>query len=129
MPKLTSLEDLHKLRAELHDEIVQRYDVGTTLVVGMGTCGIAAGARETLRALSDELTRCGIEAHLTTGGCIGQCAYEPLVTVHRADASPVTYGHVTADKVPQLVEKHLVQGRVIQEWVMATSQEEATDDD
>lgn len=121
MPKLTSLEDLHKLRAELRDEITQRYDVGTTLVVGMGTCGIAAGARETLRALSDELARCGIEAHLTTAGCIGRCAYEPLVTVHRADAPPVTYGNITADKVPELVEKHLVQGQVIQEWVMPAS--------
>jgi NADP-reducing hydrogenase subunit HndB len=121
MPKLTSLQDLRKLRAELHDEIVQRYDVGTTLVVGMGTCGIAAGARETLRALSDELARYGIDAHLTTGGCISKCAHEPLVTVHRADAPPVMYGNVTADKVPELVEKHLVQGQVIQEWVVATS--------
>jgi len=60
-------------------------------------------------------------AHLTITGCIGQCAYEPLVTVHRADAPPVMYGHVTADKVPELVEKHLVQGQVIQEWVVETS--------
>jgi len=121
MPRVTSLEDLHKLRAELRDEIVQRYDVGTTIVVGMGTCGIAAGARETLWALSDEVARRGIRTHLTTGGCIGQCAYEPLVTVHRADAPPVMYGNVTADKVPELVEKHLVNGQVIQEWVVAAS--------
>jgi NADP-reducing hydrogenase subunit HndB len=121
MPKITSLQDLHKLRAELRDEIVQRYDVGTTLVVGMGTCGIAAGARETLRALSDELARCGIDAHLTIGGCIGKCDYEPLLTVHRADAPPVMYGNVTADKVTELVEKHLVNGQVIQEWVVAAS--------
>jgi (2Fe-2S) ferredoxin len=121
MPRITSLQDLHKLRAELRHEVAQRYDVGTTLVVGMGTCGIAAGARETLRALSDELARCGIEAHLTITGCIGQCAYEPLVTIHQADASPVMYGHVTADKVPELVDKHLVQGQVIQEWVVAMS--------
>jgi NADP-reducing hydrogenase subunit HndB len=121
MPRITSLQDLHKLRAELRDEIVQRYDVGTTLVVGMGTCGIAAGARETLRAFSDELARRGIEANLTITGCIGQCAYEPLVTVHRADAPPVMYGNVTADKVPDLIEKHLVNGQVIQEWVVAAS--------
>jgi NADP-reducing hydrogenase subunit HndB len=121
MPRITSLQDLHKLRAELRDEVTQRYDVGTTLVVGMGTCGIAAGARETLRALSDELAHRGIEAHLTIGGCIGQCAYEPLVTIHRADASPVMYGNVTADRVPELIEKHLVQGQVIQEWVVAAS--------
>ncbi len=121
MPKITSLEDLHKLRAELRGEVVQRYDVGTTLVVGMGTCGIAAGARETLRTLTDELARHGIAAHLNTDGCIGRCAYEPLVTVHRADAPPVTYGNITADKVPQLVEKHLVRGEIIQKWVAPTS--------
>ena len=121
MPRITSLEELHKLRAELRDEVVQRYDVGTTLVVGMGTCGIAAGARETVRALTDELARCGVEAHVTISGCIGKCDDEPLVTVHRADAPPVMYGHLTADKVPELVEKHLQQGQVIQEWVVATS--------
>lgn len=121
MPRLTSLQDLHRLRAELGDEIVHRYEVGTTLVVGMGTCGIAAGARETLRALSDELARRGIDAHLTTSGCIGRCADEPLVTVYRAGAPPVMYGNVTADQVPELVEKHLVQGQVIQAWVVVTS--------
>jgi NADP-reducing hydrogenase subunit HndB len=121
MPKLTSLQDLRELRAELQDEIVQRYEVGTTLVVGMGMCGIAAGARETLRVLSDELAQRGIHAHLTTGGCIAKCAYEPLMRIYRADAPPIMYGNVTADKVPELVEKHLVRGQVIQEWVVATS--------
>jgi NADP-reducing hydrogenase subunit HndB len=121
MPKLTSLRDLRELRAELQDEIVQRYEVGTTLVVGVGMCGIAAGARETLRALSDELAKRGIRAHLITGGCIARCAHEPLIRIYRADAPAIMYGNVTADKVPELVEKHLVQGQVIQEWVVATS--------
>jgi NADP-reducing hydrogenase subunit HndB len=121
MPKLTSLQDLRELRAELQDEIVQRYEVGTTLVVGMGTCGIAAGARKTLRALSDELAKHGIRAHLVTGGCVARCAHEPLVWIYRTDAPPIMYGNVTADKVPELVTKHLVQGQVIQKWVVATS--------
>jgi NADP-reducing hydrogenase subunit HndB len=120
MPKLTDLHDLRVLRAELHDEIAQRYEVGTTLVVGMGTCGIAAGARKTLQALSDELAQRGIRAHLTTGGCIAKCAHEPLIIIYQADAPSIMYGNVTADKVPELVEKHLVQGQVIQEWVVAT---------
>lgn len=121
MPKLASMQDLRELRAEVHDEIVGRYDVGTTLVVGMGTCGIAAGARDTLRALFNILAQRGIDAHLTGGGCLNRCAHEPLVTIHRADAPPVMYGNVTADKVPELVEKHLAQGHVIQEWVVVTS--------
>ncbi len=124
MPKLISLQDLRKLRAGLHDEIVQRYAVGTTLVVGMGTCGIAAGARETLWALSDELAQLGTGVHLTTGGCIDKCAHEPLVTVHRADAPPVMYGNVTAGRVTELIEKHVVQGQVIQEWIVAPDRKE-----
>jgi NADH:ubiquinone oxidoreductase subunit F (NADH-binding)/(2Fe-2S) ferredoxin/NAD-dependent dihydropyrimidine dehydrogenase PreA subunit len=118
MPKLTSLQDLRTLRAELHPEVVQRYEVGTTLVVAMGTCGIKAGARETLRALSSELAQRDVRVHLTTGGCIDRCAHEPLVAVYQAGGSPTLYGNVTADKVADLVERHLVQGHVIQEWVV-----------
>jgi NADP-reducing hydrogenase subunit HndB len=117
MPKVTSLDDLHKLRAQLRDGVTQRYDVGMTLVVGMGTCGIAAGARETLVALNDELAKREIAANVTIDGCIGKCPFEPLVTIHRPDAAPVMYGHVTADRVPELVDT-LVQGQVIQEWVV-----------
>jgi NADP-reducing hydrogenase subunit HndB len=118
MPKVTSLDDLHKLRAQLREGVTQRYDVGTTLVVGMGTCGIAAGARETLVALNDELAKREIAANVTIDGCIGKCAFEPLVTIHRPDAAPVMYGHMTADRVPELVDT-VAQGQVIQEWVVA----------
>jgi NADP-reducing hydrogenase subunit HndB len=122
MPRVTSLDELHKLRAQLRDGVTQRYDVGTTLVVGMGTCGIAAGARETLLALNDELATREIAANVTIDGCIGKCQFEPLVTIHRSDAAPVMYGHVTADRVPELVDK-LAQGQVIQEWVVPSPEE------
>jgi NADP-reducing hydrogenase subunit HndB len=115
--KVTTLEELHKLRAQVRDEVTQRYDVGTTVVVGMGTCGIAAGARETLLALNAELTKREMNANVTIDGCIGKCQFEPIVTIHRAGESPVMYGHVTADKVPELMDK-LAQGQVIQEWVV-----------
>jgi len=115
--KVTTLEELHKLRAQLREEVTQRYDVGTTVVVGMGTCGIAAGARETLLALNDEMTKRDMSANVTIDGCIGKCQFEPIVTVHRAGESAVMYGHVTADKVPELIDK-LAQGQVIQEWVV-----------
>lgn len=117
MPRVTSLDDLHKLRAELREGVTQRYDVGMTLVVGMGTCGIAAGARETLLALNDELARREIPANVTIDGCIGRCEFEPLVTIHRPDAAPVMYGKVTAERVPELVDK-MTQGQVIAEWVV-----------
>ena len=121
MPRLSSVQELRELRAKLVGEVSQRFDVGMVIIVGMGTCGIQAGARDTLLALADELACRDIDAHLTHGGCINQCAYEPLVTIHQADAAPVTYGNITADKVPELVERHLVQQQTIQEWVVATS--------
>jgi NADP-reducing hydrogenase subunit HndC len=106
------------LRAELHNKVVQRYEVGTMFVVAMGTCGIKAGARETLNALSREIAQRGVNAHVTTGGCIDQCAYEPLVTVYQAGKPPVVYGNITHDKVAELVEKHVLQQKVIQEWII-----------
>jgi NADP-reducing hydrogenase subunit HndB len=117
MPRVTSLDDLHKLRAQVREGVTQRYDVGMTLVVGMGTCGIAAGARETLLALNDELAKRELAANVTIDGCIGRCEFEPLVTIHRPDAAPVMYGHVSAERVPELVDK-LIDGLVIQEWVV-----------
>jgi NADP-reducing hydrogenase subunit HndB len=108
---------LHKLRAQVREGVTQRYDVGMTLVVGMGTCGIAAGARETLLALNDELAKRELAANVTIDGCIGRCEFEPLVTIHRPDAAPVMYGHVSAERVPELVDK-LIDGLVIQEWVV-----------
>jgi len=111
MPKLGSAQDLRELRAQWVDKVAQRYAVGTILVVGMGTCGIRAGARETLLALADEITKRKLNVELTHGGCINQCEREPLVTVYSADAPPVLYGNVTADKVPEFVELRLIQER------------------
>ena len=85
----------------------------------MGTCGIAAGARETMQAILDELARREINAHVTTVGCIGMCSSEPLVDIQQGDEPRVTYGEITADKVPRLIEEHVVNNRVVEEWVVA----------
>ncbi len=77
MPKLKSMEDLQKLREQVQKEIKTRTETNTTITIGMGTCGIAAGARETMRAILDELDKRNIEAHVATVGCIGMCASEP----------------------------------------------------
>ena len=105
MPRLSSAQDLRELRAQWVDKVAQRHAVGTILVVGMGTCGIRAGARETLLALSEELAKRNLNVELTHGGCINQCEREPLITVYSADAPPVTYGNVTAEQVPEFVEQ------------------------
>ncbi|MBC7223948.1 MAG: (2Fe-2S) ferredoxin domain-containing protein [Anaerolineae bacterium] len=118
MPKLKSLEDLKRIREEAKRDLQVRLETGTTITVGMGTCGIAAGARETMHAILEELKKREIEAHVTTVGCIGMCAYEPLVDIEQAGGDRITYRNVRPDMVPRLIEEHLVNGRVVEEWVV-----------
>lgn len=118
MPKITSLADLQQLRQQLQRDIKARTDTTTTITVGMGTCGIAAGAREVMHAILEELDRRGISAHVTTVGCIGMCSKEPLVDIQQGDEPRVTYGNVNPSMVPRLIEDHVVQGRVVDEWVV-----------
>ena len=118
MPKIKSLDDLRKVREQTQHEIATRTETGTTIIIGMGTCGIAAGARETMRAILAELAERQIEAHVTTVGCIGMCVNEPLVDIEQAGQPRISYRNLTADKVPHLIEEHLMNGRVVEEWVI-----------
>lgn len=118
MPRLKTLEDLKKLREEAQKDLKVRLETGTKITVGMGTCGIAAGARETMRAILEELKKREIEAHVTTVGCIGMCIKEPLVDIEQAGKPRITYGNVKPDMVPRLIEEHLIKGNVVQEWVV-----------
>jgi NADP-reducing hydrogenase subunit HndB len=118
MPKITSLADLQQLRQQLQRDIKARTDTTTTITVGMGTCGIAAGAREVMHAILAELDKRGINAHVTTVGCIGMCSKEPLVDIQQGDEPRVTYGNVNAAMVPRLIDEHVVQGHVVDEWVV-----------
>ncbi|MBC7262506.1 MAG: (2Fe-2S) ferredoxin domain-containing protein [Chloroflexi bacterium] len=118
MPKLKTLEDLKKLREEAQQDIKVRLETGTKITVGMGTCGIAAGARETMHAILEELKKRNIEAHVTTVGCIGMCVKEPLVDIEQAGKPRITYGNVKPDMVPRIIEEHLIKGNVVEEWVV-----------
>jgi NADP-reducing hydrogenase subunit HndB len=118
MPRLKSVEELKKIRQEAQKDLSIRTQTGTRIIVGMGTCGIAAGARQTLQAIVAELQRREIDAHVTTVGCIGMCASEPLVDIEQADGGRITYGQVKPDMIPRLIEEHLINGRVVSEWVV-----------
>ena len=119
MPKLKTLEDLKRVREEARKAMRSREAATTKIIVGMGTCGIAAGAREVLRAILDELAKRDVEANVTTVGCIGMCSKEPLVDIIRPGEPRINYGHMTPEKVPTLIEEHLIRGRIIREWVVA----------
>ncbi|MCL0034431.1 (2Fe-2S) ferredoxin domain-containing protein [Dehalococcoidia bacterium] len=116
MPQVKSLEDLKRIREKAQKDIRVRLKTGTTITVGMGTCGIAAGARETMLAILEELRRREIDAHVTTVGCIGMCSKEPLVDIEQAGHPRITYGNVHPEMVSRLIEEHLIKGNVIQEW-------------
>jgi len=118
MPKIKSLEDLKKVREQAQQDIKMRLDTGTTITVGMGTCGIAAGARETMHAILEELEKHQIDAHVVTVGCIGMCASEPLVDIEQIGQGRISYGKISPDRVPRLIKDHLIKNQVVQEWVV-----------
>jgi len=118
MARLKNIEELKKIREEAQRELVVRRQTGTRIIIGMGTCGIAAGAREVMEAFLKELSDRKIDAHLETVGCVGMCAQEPLVDIEQAGKSRVRYANIGPENVSRLVEEHLVNGRVVLEWVV-----------
>lgn len=118
MARLKSVEELKKLRVEAQRDLMVRTQTGTRIIVGMGTCGIAAGAREVMQAILRKLESRKIEAHVETVGCVGMCAQEPLVDIEQAGKARVRYANVTPENVPRLIEEHLIKGKVIQEWAI-----------
>ncbi len=118
MPKLKSLDDLKRIREEAQAGLKTRLETGTRIIIGMGTCGIAAGARDTMQAILEELDKRQIEAHVETVGCIGMCVMEPLVDIEQAGQPRVTYRNVKPDMVARLIQEHLVNGRVVEEWAV-----------
>lgn len=118
MPKLKSIEELQRIRVQAQKDFKVRTETETKIIVGMGTCGIAAGARETMHAILEELNKQGIDANVTTVGCIGMCSREPLVDIEQAGKPRVTYCNVHPDMVPRMIDQHLLKGQVVQEWAM-----------
>ena len=118
MARLKNIEELKKIRAEAEHDLMVRTQTGTRIIVGMGTCGIAAGAREVMHAILAELEARKIEAHVETVGCVGMCAKEPLVDIEQAGKSRIRYANITPENVPRLIEEHLIKGNVIQEWAI-----------
>ncbi len=88
------------------------------ITVGMGTCGLAAGAGETFKALQRVLAEKGIAANLRSVGCIGMCVKEPLVDIQLPGSPRVTYGNVRPAQIPRLIEEHVLKGQVVTEWMI-----------
>lgn len=117
-----SLEDLKKVREKALEQMKIREGAQSAkIVVAMGTCGIAAGAREVMTAILDELEKRGItDVAITQTGCKGLCEQEPTVDVIRSGEKLVTYGYVDPEKARQIIAQHLINGQIVGEWVIET---------
>lgn len=116
------LEELAAIRDKMKDKLVLREGSGDIrVVVGMATCGIAAGARPVLSAFVEGVVNEGLsnKVTVTQTGCIGICQYEPVVEVFEAGKEKVTYVKMTADKAKDVIEKHLKGGQVVTEYTIA----------
>lgn len=113
-------EDINKIAEKMHVVANLRDGSGSaTITVHMGTCGIAAGARDIMKTFMDERNKSGIkDILLTTSGCAGQCSHEPMATVELNGAPPVTYIDLTAEKVREIFEKHIINGKVVTEYAL-----------
>lgn len=117
---MKTVEDLRKLREKIKSEGVIRKDAGTQIIVGMGTCGIAAGARQVMTAIMDEISKKNIpDIQIRQTGCIGMCEKEVLVDIVRPNEPRVTYGHVKPEDVPKIIDEHVLNGRIVGELVVA----------
>ncbi|MDF9408434.1 MAG: NADP-reducing hydrogenase subunit HndB [Pelotomaculum sp. PtaB.Bin013] len=120
MKPLKSIQDLEALKEAALDRIKERQVAGkTTIVVGMGTCGITAGAREVMMAIIDEVSKRNIsDVIVSQAGCVGMCQHEPMLEVIKPGMPNVMYGHIDEEKARRLVLEHVVNGHVIEEWAI-----------
>lgn len=121
---MKSLQELAAIRDKMKQTVNTREAAhdNTRVVVGMATCGIAAGARPVLNAFTEEVAKQGIEGVLVTQtGCIGICQYEPVVEVYRPGEDKVTYVNMTADRVARIVKEHLIEGDPVAEYTIGAA--------
>ena len=118
---MKSLAELQAIRNRMIEQVNMRKDdnIDTRIVVGMATCGIAAGARPVMLEFVEELKRRGLEnVTVAQTGCIGMCRLEPMVEVYVKDQEKVTYVHMSPDKVARVVTEHIVNGRPVDEYTI-----------
>lgn len=120
---MKSLAELQAIRDKARAQISLREnsDNSIRVLVGMATCGIAAGARPVLTTMVDEVAKRQLNnVVVTQTGCIGICQYEPVVEVFEPDGSKTTYVKMTPDKAARVVTEHLVNGKVVEEYTIGS---------
>ena len=122
---MKSLEELMAIKAKMADKVAVRQADGNEIrvVVGMATCGIAAGARPVLNAFVEGVNAAGLAESVTVTqtGCIGICQYEPVVEIYQKDKEKVTYVKMTAEKAQEVIEKHIKGGAVVTDYTIGAA--------
>lgn len=119
---MKSLAELQAIKEKMKNKVVLR-EGGEEMrvVVGMATCGIAAGARPVLNTLVEEVNKEGLEGKVTVSqtGCIGICQFEPIVEVFESGKDKTTYVKVDPEKAKKIVKEHIKGGKVVSEYTIA----------
>ncbi|MBI5665236.1 MAG: (2Fe-2S) ferredoxin domain-containing protein [Nitrospirae bacterium] len=124
MARLT-LDDLKKIKEKQKATFTLREGgYRAKVTVHMGTCGIAAGARDVMTALMDEIAQAKVEDVITTtSGCAGLCAREPMVTVEIMNKPPVKYGDLTDAKIREIFKEHIMGGNPVDKYALVVGSE------
>jgi NADP-reducing hydrogenase subunit HndB len=120
MPKMT-IEDLKRIKENtLKATALRQGDARVRITVHMGTCGIAAGAREVMNALMQEMAEADRQdIRVVTSGCMGMCSSEPNVTVEVLDSEPIVYQHMDSNRMRQVFRRHVLLGEVQSDFALA----------
>ena len=122
---MKSLAELAAIREKMKDKVaIREGNNEIRIVVGMATCGIAAGARPVLNTFVEEIAKEDLtdKATVSQTGCIGICQYEPVVEVYEQGKEKVTYVKITPDKAKRIVAEHIVNGRVVTEYTIGAAE-------
>jgi NADP-reducing hydrogenase subunit HndB len=120
---MKSLAELNAIKDKMKNKIAVRgeNDNSTKIIVGMATCGIAAGARPVLTTLSDEVASRNLtDVVVSQTGCIGICQYEPVVEVFEPGKEKVTYIKMNAEKAKEIIESHIIGGKVLTDYTIGS---------
>lgn len=118
-------EDLDKIAQKMKRVIKLREgEARARVIVHMGTCGIAAGARAVMTALAEAIEKKDLkDVILTISSCAGFCSREPMATVELKNAPPVKYVDLTPEKAKEVLEKHVIGGNIVKEYALAAGSE------
>ena len=118
---MKNLEELKQIRERVRKNLEMRTgDFGVKITVCLGTCGIAAGARQTMNKLADLNAQSGrSDIIITTTGCAGFCEQEPMIRIQEKGKEPVTYGKVDVEAAEEIFNQHVLEGQIVQKYLFS----------